>query len=99
MGLKEYQDKTKGPLNGKLGHCRLIVCDTRDQRDHLARYEFPDDYVVVAGTALYGIRVSEIIDRRNPDVAPKGTEGERYREYWDEIQCRLGPNERRPGGG
>ncbi len=70
---------------------RLIVCDTRDQRDFLARYEWPNDHVVVWGDALHALRVSEIIDRRNPDVSPKGAEGERYRQWWDQAQCRIGP--------
>ena len=69
---------------------RLVVCDTRAQQQHFER-EYPDDYVVVAGEALYGLRVSEIIDLRNPDIAPMGSEGERYREWWDHAQCRVFP--------
>ncbi len=71
---------------------RLIVCSSRDHRDFVARYRYPEDHVCVSGAALYGIRVTEIIDLRDPDRSQSESEREREQEWWDHAQCRIRPS-------
>ena len=70
---------------------RLIVVDTRWHQAALKRMN-RDDYVVVGGDVLYGLRVTEIIDLRDPDRSQSGAEGEREQAWWDMAQCRVKPS-------
>lgn len=49
-----------------------------------------DDFVVVAGDALYGLRVTEIIDLTADADTPQ-FRGEREKKWWEHAQCRVKP--------
>ncbi len=69
---------------------RLIVCSSRvHQRNMKLRY--PDDFVITPSDSAYGVRVTEILDLRDPDISRTGAEQEREDEWWETIQCRVSP--------
>ena len=64
---------------------RLIVAASRDHQRNLAR-KHPEDKVVCVGDALYGYRVSEIVDETDQLWKLAGEN-----DWWIHAECRVTP--------
>ncbi len=71
---------------------RLIVASRRSQAMAL-RKKYPNDKVVLVGDALYGYRVTEIINMTSFQFGLSATQKERVKQWWDYAQCRVLPQE------
>lgn len=66
---------------------RLIVASTRVQQQNLQR-QHPDDLVKCVGDALYGYRVSEIVDETIPEHELTRF-NPRVEQWWERARCRV----------
>lgn len=69
---------------------RLIVASTRDQARNLQR-QYPEDKVAVVGDALYGIKVTEIVDETDPSLYRNKLEW--LARWWDYAATRVVPSD------